>query len=302
MSQLENKVAESKENFTVSIKRHIYDWVSVLIIIGILAASLNIFKFADFSNGQTFLDFIAGWVPFFIATVLLNDNQYRKGIYTGKQTESYKNAVEDYSKEAGALDGKQIESLDDFCNDTNSRVLEKLQKNVLMQQCISYEQFNNGFTKGNKQYEPLKIYDKKQLKEMGFTKTQITAILTAKKIKIKGIHSNVLLSSFNIIDSTNIGMTESQLYKKQTLVSTLGYIVSTVAMTLLAVNDVLVWGWFGAFLLAIKLIYVVAKSFTSYFNGYSDATINLKNHIIRKTDYLKMYKSSYEEQSRIIQK
>lgn len=291
MKQLEETITESKENITTSVKRRIYDWVSVLIIIGILAASLNIFKFADLSNGQSFLDFVASWVPFFIATILLNDNQYRKGIYTGKQTKSYKDAVSDYSKEAASLNGKQIEKLDDFCNETNSKVLKKLQTNILMQQCISYEQFNEGFVKDDKQIKALKIYDKEQLKNLGFTKTQISAILAAKKLKIKGIHSSILLSSFNSSDSTNIGLTENQLYVKQTVVSTTSYIVSTIAMTMLAVNDVLVWGWFGAILLGIKLVYVVAKSFTSYFNGYSDATINLKNHIIRKTDYIKMYKT-----------
>lgn len=291
MTQLEQKVTQNKETVAQGIKRHIYDFVSVLIIIGILAASLDIFKFADYKEGQNFLDFLASWIPFFIATMLLNDNQYRKGIYTGKQTKAYKDVAESYSTEVSSLTGEQIQKLDDFCNETNSETLRKKQTNILMQQCISYEQFSIGIIETDKKTEALKIYDKKELLEMGYTKTQVKAILSAKKVKIKGIHSNILLSNINTSDVTDIGLTENQLYVKQTTISTISYIMSTIAMTLLAVNDVMVWGWFGALLLLIKLVYVVAKSFTSYFNGYSDATINLKNHIIRKTDYIKMYKS-----------
>lgn len=291
MSQIEQTVTNSKQTITSGIKRHIYDWVSVLIVIGILAASLDIFDFVDYSDGQSILDFLASWIPFFIATILLNDNQYRKGIYIGKQTSSYKDAADTYSKEVESLTGNQIEDLDDFCNETNNKILQKLQTNILIQQCISYEQFNKGTIKDGKNVDGLKIYDKKDLLNMGYTKTQVKAILAAKKVKIKGIHSNILLSNFNTSDTTNIGLTESQLYIKQTTISTISYIASTIAMTLLAVNDVLTWGWFGAILLLIKLVYVVAKSFTSYFTGYSDATINLKNHLIRKTDYIKMYKT-----------
>lgn len=302
MSQLEQTVTQNKETLTQGIKRHIYDFVSVLIIIGILAASLDIFKFVDYEEGQSILDFLASWIPFFIATMLLNDNQYRKGIYTGKQTKAYKDVAQDYSTEVSGLTGEQIQKLDDFCNETNYETLKKKQTTILMRQCISYEQFNNGFVKDGEEVKPLKIYDKKQLLEMGYTKTQVNAILSAKKVKIKGIYSNILLSNINTSDVTDIGLSENQLYVKQTTISTVSYIMSTIAMTLLAVNDVMVWGWFGALLLLIKLVYVVAKSFTSYFNGYSDATINLKNHIIRKTDYIKMYKSYTDKQVNITEK
>ena len=290
MNQLEQTIVQNKENVVSGIKRHIYDWISVLIIIGILAASLDIFEFADYSETGIGA-FIASWVPFFIATILLNDNQYRKGIYVGKQTQSYKDAVDNYSNEVDTLNGIQIENLDDFCNETNAKILKKLQTNILMQQCITYEQFDKGTVVNGIKTEALKIYDKKQLSSMGYTKTQVKSIIAAKNVKIKGIHSNTLLSNVSTSDSTDIGLNESQLYFKQTTISTMSYIMSTIAMTLLAVNDILEWGWFGMLLLIIKLVYVVAKSFTSYFNGYSDATMKIKNHILRKTDYIKMYKS-----------
>ena len=49
------------------------------------------------------------------------------------------------------------------------------------------------------------------------------------------------------------------------------------------------WGWGGLVLVLFKVLYTFARSYTSYFQGYNDMTIDLTNHLARKTDVLKMY-------------
>lgn len=57
------------------------------------------------------------------------------------------------------------------------------------------------------------------------------------------------------------------------------------------------WGWVGVIFVIFKLLYIVARSYMQYFDGYQDITVSLVNHISRKTDIIKEFESEYPSTS-----
>jgi hypothetical protein len=300
MDSIEEVVRNGSQKISSDIKKSIYDWICAIIIIAVVAASLDIIGIIDFTGenaGQQIADFVMQWIPYFMATILLNNTLYKKGVFVGKRTDRYKNNSKVYGELVNSLTGQQIRDLDNFCQKYNDDALKTIQTNILKKEGIAYEDFEKGCELSFK--NPLKILTEEQLVKIGFNKLQIKAIKQAKNVKLKGLTVNSLLSSMNIKDPTNIGKNEIELARKRNITSIIGYIASTLLMSLLAIKNIADWGWSGLILVLFKVLYTFARSYMSYFQGYNDMTVDLVNHIARKTDILKMF-INYKPEPEII--
>lgn len=284
----EDVVQHGKSKAIKELKKSTFDFIAVIIVAALVLASLDVFNLIDL-NTINLGNFVVSWVPYFLATILLTLDLYKKGVYVGKSTEKFQTIVKSYSDLVNSLSGIQIKNLNPFCEKYNEDALVTLRTSILKEEGISYDEFNSPFLIDGKSYSPLKTWTRKELLSAKFTNAQINAIKTAKKAKIKGINVNVLLSSINISDPTNIGQGENELEKRTLISSITKYLISTMLMSLIVIKDITTWGWASIVGVLFKVIYMFARSFMSYFNGYDDITVSVANHVMRKTDILKMY-------------
>ena len=297
MVSIEKSVQKGQKMVTDGIKTYVYDLIIAIIMLAIVAASLDILDFIDLTTFNL-VKFIVDWIPYFMAAILLNNTLYNKGGHKGKSTTGYKDIVQEYSKQVGSLTGKQIESLYPFVDKYNEDALIALQTEILKKEGLTYEGFCNTYiakfrTLDNKveekEFKPLKEMNKSEMILAGLNKDQIKAVKRAKNASIKGLNVNQLLSSLNIKDRTDIGNNETELQTKFSIISTFRFILATTMMALIAVKDIREWGWAGAIVAVFKVAYVFSRCFMSYFRGFNDITIKLASHIERKTDILKMF-------------
>lgn len=288
MSNIADKLQENKLKLNNGIKKYIFDLVSIVIVIALLATSLDLFGLIDFRKIK-FIEFIISWFPYFAAAMLLNTNFYKKGVFVGKNTVTFNNVITVYSSIANSLSGEQIKGLYPFCDKYNDDAKQSIQEQILRKEGLTIADFNNEFIINDEAIPPLKTLSRKKLKLLGYTRAQIRAIKNAKKVHVKGICVNVLLSSIDVKDSTNIGSNERELETKKISSMTVRYIVSTVLLSVITIKDTISFGLLGLVLVLFKVMYVFANSCMSYFKGYDDATINLASYFTRKTDILKMY-------------
>lgn len=284
MKRVEDKLQDGKINVKNELKKSIFDWVAAGIVVAIVAAALDIFDIAD-PTKTDWGQFLIGWLPYFLAAMLLNTDLYKKGIFVGKGTNKFITVATAYSDIANSLSGEQIKNLAPFCDEYNIEALKEIQRNILRKEGVTYEAFENGVD----DVPPLKTLTKTQLLTLGYNVEQYKVIKKAKRVNIKGISVNVLLSSINTRDITNLGFGEHALASSQYGIMAIKYIVTTLIMSLIAVKDITQWGWAGIVIVIFKVTYLAGASYMSYFKGYDDATISLTAHLTRKTDILKQY-------------
>lgn len=288
MKHIEDKLQQGKGLLNAELKKSIFDWIAAIIIIATIAASLDVFGLLDIKS-INFAEFIIAWIPYFLSAMLLNLDLYKKGVFVGKGTKKFIDVADTYSELANSLTGKQVKDLQPFCDKYNEDAVIAIQTTLLRKEGISYEMFDVGYKLDKQEIPALKTLTKRQLRELKFNKLQIKVILKAKKVKVRGINVNILLSSMNLKDPTNIGYGEHELTNKRMLTSTTKYLASTLLMSLIAVKDISTWGWTGLILVIFKVVYMFAGCCMSYFKAYDDITINVANQLMRKTDILKMY-------------
>lgn len=284
MDNFEDKLQGVKIGASQGIKKHIFDWVSAIIIVALIAACMDVFSLIDFKTIDL-LEFFISWFPYFAAAILLHNNLYKKGVYVAKGTEKFIKTIEAYSDIANSLSGEQIKKLYPFCDKYNEDVKKSMQTQTLRKEGVTFEEFEYG----TKELPALKTCNRKFLIKKGYNKAQIKAIKTAKNLHVHGINVSILLSSINVKDVTRIGDDEKTLQTKQMISSTLRYASSTLLLSIMAVKDITEWGWMGLILTIFKVMYLFAGSYMSYFKGYDNITISLVNHFSRKIDILKMY-------------
>lgn len=284
MNNLEDKLQEVKIGTSQGIRKHIFDWVSAIIIVALIAACMDVFSLIDFKTIDL-LEFFISWFPYFAAAILLHNNLYKKGVFVAKGTEKFIKTIEAYGDIANSLSGEQIKKLYPFCDKYNEDVKKSMQTQTLRKEGVTFEEFEYG----TKELPALKTCNRKFLIEKGYNKAQIKAIKTAKNLHVHGINVSILLSSINVKDVTRIGDDEKTLQTKQIISSTLRYASSTLLLSIMAVKDISEWGWMGLILTIFKVMYLFAGSYMSYFKGYDNITISLVNHFSRKIDILKMY-------------
>lgn len=275
-----NELTSNVYNF---VKLKIFDIIAVGIVISMLALNLGVLQLREITL-NSFLDIVIEAIPFYLTAVLLTSNFYKKGVFVGKTSKSYSQAIKSYSTAVAKLTGHQVDMLSTFCDEYNDNVLVNKRTNLLKSASISYELFS----KGDEKTEPLMILSRKELKNK-FGKERASIIERAKKLSIKGLKVNGLLGCDDTDDETDFGENEETLFKRSNTNASIKYFVSIIFMTLIGVKDFLEWGWFGIVLVVFKLLYIVCSSYMNYFNGYNDISVKVSNYVNRKSDTLKEF-------------
>lgn len=277
-------------------------WVFDLLAIGVgLTAfllslgALDILKVSLETFAQLFVDF----VPYYLAAIILSDNYYMKGVFKGKGTYKYINAMESYSKAAGNLNGHQMQVLPEFCEEYNRKSLIKIQSGMLRKVAIDFDIFDKPYKKADLPCSPLKVLTKRELRKL-YNKDVVKVICKVKKVNVKGINENLLLSSIKSYDDTDIGKNENELAKQNNIKNVIKLFVSMFLLSFITFKDVNSWGWAGAVFVLFKMMWIFTKSYTQYFKGYNNITINLVNHIVRKNDIIKQFNYWYDDKYKII--
>lgn len=286
---LEEKVQNISYQSKNKIKNRIFDVIAVVVLIAAIAVNLGALEWKDITK-DTVIDLLAEFVPLLLTSMLLTTDFYQKGVFYGKNSQTFVSISSSYSNLVTNLNGKQIEKISEFCINYNEDALRKIQEPMLKKVAISYDLYDVG--KGN--IPALKSLSKRKLKALGYDKNIYSVILKCNKVKIKGLKVNNILGNQNVEDITDLGKNENELRAAHTFKSTVTYILTTSLMTLIAIRDIATWGWTSLLLVSFKLVYIFVRSYMSYFNGYNDITISLNNQLARKTDIIKQFLSWYE--------
>lgn len=288
MTDHTDKLLETKNKGIEFVRNNAFDLISVGIIIAMTALSLGAMELRDITVMQL-ADIILECIPFYLAATLLSANYYTKGTYAAKNKEVYTNSIKYYSEQVSKLTGKHMNYLPDFCSQYNKQTLQDMQKELLNSVAITWQRYDEGTNED----KPLKVLSKSQLKEL-LGKECGKVVHKCKKMKIKGIYPNVLLSNLNKEDRTNLGFTEQQLAKKRLSSYAIGYIGSIFFMSLIGMKDVMQWGWMGIFLTLFKILYITCRAITKYYNGYEDISTHVVNYNYRKSDIIKEFYYWYD--------
>ena len=294
---VEEKFNNVKSAAGSKIKNRIFDVIAVGVVLAAIAINLGALEWKEISS-DTLIDLLAEFVPLLLTSILLTTNYYQKGVFYGKNSPAFSAIAESYSTLVTSLSGEEIDNMSEFCTEYNELALRKIQEPMLKKVAISYELYDSG--NPHLDIKPLKILSKSKLSEM-YDEHTVKVILKCNKIKIKGIKVNNLLGNENVDDISDLGKTENELRMKHNTFSAIKYTVSTAFMTLIAVKDILTWGWASVLLISFKLLFIFFRSYMSYFDGYNDITISLNNQLARKTDILKQFKYWFENKNKKLQ-
>lgn len=269
------------------VKTHVFDFIAVGLVVAVGLLNLGAIELRNI--GTEIWSILLEAVPFYLGSVALALNYYKKGSYAAKAGETFKNTVKHYSTLIGSLTGKQIRKLNDFCLEYNQRALRLRQESILRDAAISFEMFDVG----DNEHRPLKVLSKDELKSK-YGDVVEKAVSDAKKVKIKGISPNNLLGNLNTDDITDLGKNEQEMLKYRSTEYSIFYFASIVVMSLMGVKDVLQWGWMGALLVMFKLLYILCRSYMKYFEGFDDINVSFTNYLSRKSDVIKEFNYWYD--------
>lgn len=297
MNDLLNDASQEYTNTTEKLKRtfteHLYSVVIILVIAATILISLGALDIVDIT-WDTYLSIIINFVPFYIATLILDKNNYLHGASNGKKTESYINASKLYSAEVNSLSGDMLDALPEFAAEYNEHALHLIQEQILREVSLNMDVFNNGVMYNGQQTKPLKVLSKQELHLIYNNKIIEKAIIKARSVKIKGINAITLTNaSANSHDPTDMGKTEKQLERSNDISMAIFSFGSVLVLSLIGIKDFTEWGWMALLINMFKILYILAKSYMKYFKGYRDITIEYTANICKKYDTLKQFKSWY---------
>ena len=291
MSNVNDIAIELNDNNKALIKAakdRAFDLIAVGLIFAVGLLSLGAIGLRDISFTEI-INMLLEAVPFYLASVTLSVNFYKKGVYSAKESESFINCIKLYSHKVNKLTGKQLDSIGEFCEDYNHKAVKLAQQSILRSVAISYERYNEiTYDKNGIELLPLRQLSEKEIIEL-YNKRVAEHVLKANDVKVKGLNSNILLGNNDDWDITNLGMTEQELLKKRTRSYAGANAISIVLLTVMSIKNILDWGWAGALLTVFKLVFILCRCYMKYFEGYEDITQKVSNHISRKTDILKQF-------------
>ena len=290
MSKIDDIATEINQNnkdLGKTLRSRAFDLIGVGLVIAVSLVSLGVIELREITPREVINIFLEA-IPFYIGSVTLAMNYYRKGVYSGKSSDAFVNVVSDYSGKVNRLNGKQLEYLNDFCGEYNNKALKMAQENLLRSVAIRWDRFNNSTIVDGKEVPALKTLDKEELVTK-YNARIAEFVIRAREVQIKGINVNVLLGNNYEWDITNLGPNERELTAQRRKQYACSNAISIFLLSLMAVKNIVDWGWIGFVLVLFKLVWVLCISYMKYFEGYEDATIRLTNHISRKIDILKQY-------------
>lgn len=283
-----NDLHDSRSSLAKRAKNRIFDIIAVGLVLCVGLLNLGAIGLRPITMWEI-LDMLLESVPFYISSVILALDFYKKGVYSGKKVEAFSTAVKNYSHKVNKLSGRQLDNLSDFCTEYNDKARKICRENLLRGVAISYNRYINTTedSNGNK-IKPLCQMSKKELED-GYGERVAQYVIKANNLKIKGLNASTLLCNSDNWDITDLGQNEQQLFKRQTKSYAGTFAVSTLLLTLMTIKDIMTWGWVSFILVAFKLIFILCRCYFEYFKGYEDITIRVVNHLSRKTDVLKQY-------------
>lgn len=286
MSKFDDAALELHNNDKALLKMakdRAFDLIAVGLILAVGLINLGAIELRQITI-KDFANLALEAIPFYMASVALAVNFYKKGTWAGKSTDGFIEIIKFYSEQINKLTGKQLDFVNDFCIDFNEKAVKLLRQNILRDVSISYERYAFGFD-GKR---PLcQLSHRELVKSIGERGAQ--AVDKANKVKIKGLSPSVLLGGGTGSDITDLGKTEQELLKSQTRSYALSFGFSTVLFVLMGVKDIMQWGWLGVFLIVFKLLFILCRCYMEYFKGYEDITVRVVSHVSRKNDILKQF-------------
>ena len=296
-----NNVLGAKNKAALFLKSRIFDFVAVGIVISLFMLTLGVLELRQITR-EEIITIIIESLPFYMATNFLSMNYYSKGSFEGKLNENFVSVSQLFSDRANRLTGKQISVITDFCEDYNYKVLKSKQSAILRRSVLTYEDFavdyvTKSTTNGEiveEHHGPLCNKSRVELiKILGVPAAR--TVLKAQRTTVKGLKVNLLLGNVDVDDATDIGATESQLIKNRARTYALSSLFFIIVLTIIAVKNIVEWGWAGLIYSTFKVLMIVCRSYTRFFEGYEDITVKLSNHLSRKTDILKEFEYWYDE-------
>lgn len=295
------KFLNTKNKTTLFLKSRIFDFVAVGIVISLFMLTLGVLELREITLSEM-LNIVIESLPFYLAVNFLSMNYYSKGSFEGKLTENFITVSKTFSSRANGLTGKQISVITDFCEDYNFKVLKNRQSSVLRRSVLTYSDFAEDYVSKSyvdgelkiTHHGPLCNKSRRELtKLLGVTAAR--TVMKAQRMTVKGLRVNLLLGNNDVDDATDIGCTESQLIKNRARSYAITSLFFIIILTVIAVKNVVEWGWAGLIYSVFKVLMIVCRSYTRFFEGYEDITVHLSNHLSRKTDILKEFDYWYEE-------
>lgn len=271
-----------------SLKSKAFDVIGVSLVIAVGLISLGVIELRQITPKEV-INILLEAIPFYIGSVTLSMNYYRKGVYSGKESQSFIDIVKRYSNKVNRLNGKQLEYLNDFCGEYNDKALKMGQENLLRSVAIRYDKFNDGSVDSHgHEVPPLKRLTKEELVTR-YNARVAEYVIRARDLQVKGINANILLGNYYDWDITNLGPNEKELANQRRKQYAGSSAISIFLLSLMAVKNIMEWGWIGFILVAFKLIWILSSAYMKYFEGYDDITMRVTNHLSRKVDILKQY-------------
>ena len=140
MNDVATELNDNNKKLTDKIKMHAFDAIAIGLVISVGLLNLGAIEMRNV--GEEIINILLEAIPFYLGSVALALNFYKKGVYAGKATPRFINATKQYSSKVNELTGKQIDKLNDFCFDYNRKALKIRQESILMDCAISFDRFD----------------------------------------------------------------------------------------------------------------------------------------------------------------
>ena len=290
MNRIDNVATDIHERnlrFNSFARSHAFDLIGTGLIFAIGLLSLGAIKLRALSIVE-FIDILLEAVPFYMASVTLSVNFYKKGVYAGKEHNSFITTVKTYSTIVNNLTGKMLDVLYDFCQEYNERAVKLKQVAILRSVAISYKRYNEVTYKDGVELVPLKQLPESEIIKL-YNERVAEHVMLANNVNVKGLNATTLLGNVDSSDITNLGLNEQELLTKRTKSYALVNTITILLLTVMGIKSMLEWGWTGAFLTLFKLVFILCRCYMKYFEGYEDITQKVVNHLCRKCDILKQF-------------
>ena len=290
-------ISNNNKELLKAAKDRAFDLIGVGLIIAVGLISLGAITLRDITPTEI-INMLLEAIPFYLASVTLSVNYYKKGVYSAKESDTFINCVKLYSHKVNKLTGKMLDIIGDFCEEYNRKALRHAQEAVLRCVAVSYERYNDvTYDKDGNELIPLRQLSRKDIVKLYNTRVA-DCVENANAVTVKGLNPNILLSNNSDGDITNLGLTEQELLKKRVTSYLWSNSLSIVLLTIMSIKNIMDWGWAGLLLTMFKLVFILCRCYMKYFEGHEDITQKVTTHISRKVDILKQFDYWYYNKHR----
>lgn len=277
----EKTYVDLKSKAQSALKKWIFDAVAVVII----GASFFL-EFGTLApNDFVLWRWIGDTAVFFFCAMSLSSVYYTKGNYKAEGIDEYRTVVEAYSK-AASIRGEDRNRLPVFCKQYNETTLRNIQDAILSRACISVDEFYMP-RPGDK--PPIAAMDKCALiSEFGKERTRV--VLHAKRVRIKGITAERLMSDRDMHDPTAMrtrkGMKERYSTTNAVMFVFMGIFTAWFGIGLANDFSIAAFAWFF-----FRISTMIVRSLFAYLTGYDDIATGWRDTLIQKTDILNEFEA-----------